>query len=123
MRGISFETVAEILAFRDERDWKQFHNPKDLAISISLEASELLECFQWSGPDTNVGSKKMAMKAEVADILTYCLLFCDRMGIDPEDAIKEKLAETRQKYPVDLSRGSSSKYTELKLSHEKDKSR
>lgn len=63
------------------------------------------------------------MKAEVADILTYCLLFCDRMGIDPEDAIKEKLAETRQKYPVDLSRGSSSKYTELKLSYEKDKSR
>ena len=59
---ISAETIKRILAFRDDRNWKQFHNPKDLAISVSLEAAELLECFQWSGADTEVSAKKEAMK-------------------------------------------------------------
>ena len=79
---ISQETLDLILQFRDQRNWKQFHNPKDLAISLSLEASELLECFQWSGSDTEVLQKKEAMKEELSDVVIYALLMADRLGID-----------------------------------------
>ena len=76
------ETINEILKFRDERDWKQFHNPKDLAISISLEAAELLEAFQWSGPDVSGEAKKDKIKEELADVLIYCVHMADACNLD-----------------------------------------
>lgn len=107
------ETVQKILDFRDERDWKQFHNPKDLAISVSLEAAELLECFQWSGADTEAARKKKAMAEELADVLIYAVLFADRAGLDIDEIVRKKLEKNARKYPASLARGSSRKYTEL----------
>lgn len=105
--------AAKILQFRDDRNWKQFHNPKDLAISISLEAAELLENFQWSGTDLN-GSKKTAEIAEeLADVMIYCTLMADAMGLDMNEIISNKLAKNAEKYSVDKAFGSSKKYTEL----------
>ena len=74
------ETIKQILKFRDDRDWKQFHNPKDLAISISLEAAELLEVFQWSGTDVSNEGKQEKIKEELADVLNYCVLM--QMPVD-----------------------------------------
>ena len=91
--AISGETMKRILAFRDDRNWKQFHNPKDLAISISLEAAELLECFQWSGADTEVRAKKAAMTEELSDVVIYALLLADRLGIDLDAAVNAKMAK------------------------------
>ena len=71
------ETIKQILKFRDDRDWKQFHNPKDLAISISLEAAELLEVFQWSGTDVSNEGQQEKIKEELADVLNYCVLMAD----------------------------------------------
>ena len=103
-----FEQVRQsVLAFRDERDWLQFHNPKDLAISLSLEAAELLETFQWSGEDLWRTEKAAEQKAELADVLIYALLLADRLGIDPLEAIATKLEENNRKYPADKSRGKS----------------
>ncbi len=102
-----------VLAFRDERDWKQFHNPKDLAVSISLEAAELLETFQWSADDLWRTNKLDEQTEELADIAVYCILMADRLGIDLPQAIMNKVAKNAEKYPVDKSRGSSAKYTEL----------
>lgn len=110
---VTQETLDKILAFRDERDWRQFHNPKDLAISLSLEASELLECFQWSGADLEVEKKREAMGEELADVLIYAMLFADRMGFDTDELIRRKIEANARKYPVDLSKSRSTKYTEL----------
>ena len=88
---ISADTLQRILDFRDERNWKQFHNPKDLAISLSLEAAELLECFQWSGEDTEVAGKTAAMKEELSDVVIYALLLADRLGLDHDAAVREKI--------------------------------
>jgi len=74
------ETINQILKFRDDRDWKQFHNPKDLAISISLEASELLEVFQWSGTDTSSDNKMEKIKEELADVINYCVQYSQASG-------------------------------------------
>ena len=76
------ETINQVLKFRDDRNWKQFHNPKDLALSISLEAAELLEVFQWSGSDTVCESKKDKIREELADVLNYCILMADVCGLD-----------------------------------------
>lgn len=105
--------VADILAFRDERNWKQFHTPKDLAISLSLEASELLECFQWSGSDVEVKGKQTQMEEELADILIYSVLFADSIGVDIPTIIGEKLAKNRKKYEVSKAFGNAKKYTEF----------
>ena len=94
--------------FMRERDWEQFHSPENLAKSISIEAGELLECFQWS-PDTDPAR----VRDELADVLTYCLLLADRLGEDPDRIILDKLARTREKYPVERSRGTSTKYDRL----------
>lgn len=107
------EAQRQALAFRDLRDWKQFHNPKDLAISLSLEASELLECFQWSGTDLSGSKKKADIRAELADVLIYAIYIADTMEIDIPDAISQKLEKNGAKYPVETSRGISKKYTEL----------
>jgi len=107
-----------IARFRDERDWKQFHKPKDLAISVSVEAGELLELFQWK-TDSEINStlddpaKLGQLKDEVADIVVYCLNMSDIVGFDLADAIQRKLELNAEKYPVDKAKGKATKYTEL----------
>ena len=85
------ETIKQLLKFRDERNWKQFHNPKDLAISICLEAAELLEVFQWSADDVWCEEKKDKIKEELADVLNYCILMADTCGLDMDEIIQEKV--------------------------------
>ena len=103
----------EILKFRDDRNWKQFHTPKDLAISISLEAAELLEVFQWSGTDLKAEDKRDRIEEELADVLIYCFLMADAAGADIDDIITRKLHTNNKKYPADKAYGSNAKYTEL----------
>ena len=98
----------ELAAFVAEREWAQFHSPENLAKSIAIEAGELLECFQW-----NSNADVERMKEELADVLTYCLLLAQRVEADPEQIVRDKLAITREKYPVEKSRGRSSKYDAL----------
>ena len=105
-----------IRQFRDERDWMQFHSPKNLACSISIESAELLEHFQWTHPVENdqvVRDKKEAIAHEIADIMVYTLELADNLGIDAKAAILAKLELNAQKYPVAKARGSIKKYTEL----------
>ena len=94
------ETINQVLKFRDDRNWKQFHNPKDLAISISLEAAELLEIFQWSGSDTVCEEKIDKIREELADVLNYCILMADACGLDMDEIIQEKVKRNNVKYPV-----------------------
>ena len=107
------ETIYQILKFRDDRDWKQFHNPKDLAISISLEAAELLEVFQWSGSDTLCEQKKDKIKEELADVINYCVLMADVCALDMDEIVQEKIKINNEKYPVKKAKGKSDKYSEL----------
>ena len=103
------DAVAQKLrAFSEERDWDQFHTPENLAKSISIEAAELLECFQWSSD-----GDPHAVKEELADVLTYCYFLAMKVGLEPDQIVLEKLAVTAQKYPVEKSRGSSVKYDQL----------
>ena len=104
----------EVLKFRDDRDWKQFHNPKDLAISISLEAAELLEVFQWSAEDVTCDNKMDKIKEELADVVNYCILMADVCGLDLDEIVREKIKRNSEKYPVEKAYGSKEKYTELK---------
>ena len=106
------ETIDQILKFRDDRDWKQFHNPKDLAISISLEAAELLEVFQWSGENTGIEGKEDKIREELADVINYCVLMADACGLDIDEIVQEKIKVNNQKYPVEKAKGKSDKYTE-----------
>lgn len=105
--------MKEILAFRDARNWKQFHNPKDLAISISLEAAELLELFQWSAEDTIVDEKKSQMKDELADVIVYCMMMADALDVSVEEIVQEKMKKNGAKYEVSKAYGSKKKYNEL----------
>lgn len=93
------ETIKKVLKFRDERDWKQYHSGKDLAISINLEASELLEIFQWSNQDVNKYDKISHIKEELADVLIYCIMFADYYNLDLDQIISEKLEKNLIKYP------------------------
>lgn len=111
---ISNETIELIKKFRDDRDWMQFHNPKDLAISINLEAAELLEIFQWSAGDLECKDKLDKIREELADVLNYCVLFADRYDLDLDDIIREKIKKNEEKYPIKESYGNKAKYTELK---------
>jgi dCTP diphosphatase len=109
-------TVARIRAFRDARDWMQFHNPKNLASSIVIEAAELLELFQWKTPEESnalVQTKRTEIEHELADIAVYVLELADNLGIDLLQAIDRKMALNEAKYPVEKARGSAAKYTEL----------
>ena len=108
-------TVARIRAFRDARDWMQFHNPKNLAISISLEANELLEHFQWKSMEESEAYAKTASKEiaeEIADVAIYLFELADNLGIDLFAAVDSKLKKNDAKYPAEKVRGSSQKYTE-----------
>jgi len=107
------DTINKILKFRDDRDWKQFHNPKDLAISISLEAAELLEVFQWSGSDISNEGKQEKIKEELADVVNYCVLMADVCGLDLDEIIQEKIRVNEAKYPVEKAKGKSDKYNKL----------
>ncbi len=107
------ETINQIIKFRDDRNWKQFHNPKDLAISISLEAAELLEVFQWSGADTVCEDKMDKIKEELADVLNYCVLMADTCGLDIDQIVQDKIRINNQKYPVKKAYGNKSKYNKL----------
>jgi len=99
------------------RDWGQFHNPKDIAVSISIEAAELLENFQWVRSDdveAHLGNGKLAeVKDELADVVIYCLSMASALDVDLEATVLEKLRKNGEKYPVDKSKGSYKKYTEL----------
>ena len=103
----------KIIKFRDERNWSQFHNPKDLAISISLEASELLELFQWKKSEETIEKNLNKVKDELADIIIYCALMADKTNIDLEEAIEQKLEKNKEKYPVEKAYNSKEKYNEL----------
>ena len=107
------ETINQIIKFRDDREWKQFHNPKDLAISISLEASELLEVFQWSGTDVSNEGKQEKIKEELADVVNYCILMADACGLDLDEIVQAKIEKNNEKYPVEKSKGKSDKYDKL----------
>lgn len=113
------ETIDMVLKFRDDRNWSQFHNPKDLAISVSLEAAELLEIFQWSADDLICENKKDKIKEELADVLNYCILMADACGLDLDEIVRAKVMRNCEKYPVELAYGSKSKYTELAKEAEK----
>lgn len=105
-----------MLAFRDQRDWKQFHNPKDVAVSIALEAAELLELTQWKNGEelaNALESKKAEVADELSDILYWVLLFAHEQGIDLGAAFEEKMRKNEAKYPVEKAKGSSKKYSEL----------
>ena len=107
------ETINQVLKFRDDRNWKQFHNPKDLALSISLEAAELLEVFQWSGSDTVCEEKKDKIREELADVICYCILMADRCKLDMDEIVQEKMKRNNIKYPVEKAKDSAKKYNEL----------
>lgn len=107
------ETIEQILRFRDDRDWKQFHNPKDLAISISLEAAELLEVFQWSAEDVTCEEKIDKIREELADVVNYCVLMADACGLDLDEIVQEKIKKNNEKYPVEKAKGSKEKYDVL----------
>lgn len=108
---MSLSTLTSSLrAFRDARDWAQFHNPKDLSLALSIEANELLEAFLWKSPEQADPAK---VKEELADVFAYALLLADHYGFDVDTIVREKIARNELKYPVDKAKGSAAKYTEL----------
>ena len=112
------DVVREIVAFRDEREWGQFHTPRNLAAAIAIEAGELQELLLWKKDEdaaTLLASPRGLLDAsrEVADVLIFVLLLCTELGIDPIHAIRAKLVENRRKYPVATAKGNSLKYTQL----------
>lgn len=110
------ELRQRIRHFRDERDWMQFHNPKNLACSIAIEAAELLEKFQWLTPaesDAASRDKRDEIADEIADVAVYLIELADNLGIDLAQAIRDKLDHNAAKYPVDKAKGSAAKYNEL----------
>jgi NTP pyrophosphatase (non-canonical NTP hydrolase) len=104
------ELTKKLILFRDERDWGQFHNPKDLAIALSIEASELLEAFLWK---TSEDADPEKISEELADVFAYALLLADRCNLDVHKIVEEKILKNSLKYPVGLSKGSAKKYNEI----------
>lgn len=104
------ELMRQLIAFRDARDWKQFHNPKDLAIALSIESAELLEAFLWKSSEE---ASKDKIKEELADVLAYAFLLANECGLDIVEIVSAKIEANSRKYPVDKSRGSAKKYNEI----------
>ena len=102
------ELMKKTVEFTRERDWDQFHSPENLAKSISIEAGELLECFQWNN-DYNLDE----VKEELADVINYCLLMADKLGVDPKQIVLDKIEKNAKKYPVEKAKGVSTKYNKL----------
>ena len=103
------ETIERVRRFSQERDWDQFHTPANLAKSISIEANELLECFQWSDTDYDLPH----VKEELADVMVYCQNMLDALGLDADEIINAKMDQNEAKYPVEKCRGSNAKYDQL----------
>lgn len=110
------EILEKLISFRRERDWEQFHNPKDLAISLSIEAAELLEWFQWKTNDEITAQlkspKRQALEDELADVTAYLAYLCHDIGVDINQALADKIDKNALKYPVDQVKSRSDKYTE-----------
>ena len=104
------ELQKALIVFRDERDWEQFHNPKDLALALSIEAAELNELFLWKRSEEANAEK---VKDELADVLAYALLLADKFNLDINEIVLNKIEKNAEKYPVDKSKGTSKKYNEL----------
>ena len=104
------EITRELIKFRDERDWEIFHNPKDLALAISIESAELLELFLWKKAD-DANTEKV--KEELADIFSFAFLLADKYGFDVKEIVLDKIKTNGEKYPVDKAKGSAKKYNEL----------
>lgn len=102
--------IQRLRQFRDDRDWQQFHNPKDLALALSIESGELLEAFLWKAPEAADTAK---VKEELADVMAYALLLSDAYGFDLEKIILEKIEKNEEKYPVSKAKGTARKYNEL----------
>jgi len=117
MQNRSFADLAKLLKkFSDERDWEQFHYPKNLAMALTVEAAELLEHFQWMTENESEklsAEKLQQIQEEIGDVLIYLTRFADRLGIDALEAAYQKLEINRVKYPIEKARGSAKKYTEL----------
>ena len=103
------QTIDRIRKFTEDRDWDQFHTPANLAKSISIEANELLECFQWSDTDYDLEH----VKEELADVIVYCQDMLDKLGLDVDEIVNAKMAKNEAKYPVEKAFGSAAKYDQL----------
>ena len=103
------KTIERIRKFTTDRDWDKFHSPANLAKSISIEANELLECFQWSDTEYDL----TAVSEELADVLVYCRNMLDKLGLDEDEIVNRKMDKNEEKYPVDKARGKSTKYDKL----------
>jgi NTP pyrophosphatase (non-canonical NTP hydrolase) len=104
------KALQALLKFRNERDWEQFHNPKDLALAINIEAGELLELYLWKDAEE---AKKERVKEELADVFSFALLLADKYDFDVEEIILDKIKSNAKKYPVDKAKGTAKKYNEL----------
>lgn len=107
------DIVKEINKFRDDRNWRQFHNEKDLSLSITLEAAELLELFQWKTSDEVVETNRERLAEEIADVLIYSYMLADNLNFDINDIIRKKLVKNAEKYPIAKSKDNKTKYNEL----------
>lgn len=103
------QTIERIRKFSADREWDKFHSPANLAKSISIEANELLECFQWSDTDYDIQN----VKEELADVLVYCRDLLDKLGLDEDEIVNMKMDQNEAKYPVEKAKGTSSKYDKL----------
>ena len=103
------ETIERIRKFTEDRDWDQFHSPGNLAKSISIEANELLECFQWDENNYDIND----VKEELADVLVYCRNMLDKLGLDEDEIVNTKMDKNEAKYPVDKAKGKADKYNKL----------
>ena len=103
------DTIERIRKFTEDRDWDQFHSPANLAKSISIEANELLECFQWSDTEFVISE----VSEELADVLVYCRNMLDKLNLDEDEIVNKKMSKNEAKYPIDKARGKSDKYDKL----------
>lgn len=104
------EIIQELIKFRDARDWEQFHNPKDLAVALNIEAGELLEVFLWKSPEQADPDK---VREELADVLAYAFLIAEKYQLDIKEIMLEKIKKNNEKYPIDKAKGTAKKYTDL----------
>ena len=115
------QIIDALVAFRDEREWQQFHDTKNLAVALSIEAAELNELFLWKDVAASEEVDKEKIKEELADVLAYALLLAEKQGLDVKQIVLDKIAKNAEKYPVEKARGSAQKYNELWLSIKKIK--